>query len=481
MTTQTNKSRMGIHYFPDSNHYRQEDIDKWLPKIQSVGAEWLTLAAPMNRAIPEQFLRGLINAGIEPVLQFSCQPDEQAPVDELEVLLRSYANWGVKYVCMFEAPNLKENWTSSSWVQNDLVNRFVDVFVPLANLSVKFGLTPIFPALEPGGDYWDTAFLRSALNIMQQAGQSKLLDRMVLGVKAWAGDASLVWGAGGPERWPGARPYFTPDREQDQIGFRIYDWYAAISQAELGRTLPMIIMSAGSMDGRGKFTQETGLTPEENATRNLQMAKIMCGDLETLDEDVAREEIPDEVLSCNFWLLAHEGCCPDADTAWFESDGQPNEIGRKMIKWHSNQPVKIFSSAHVPAVEEKVGLRVVDEGADRMKMDNFDETTPEILEEENIVHSHSKPEQLISHYLLLPIYDWGVADWHLDIIRPFVKKYRPTVGYSLDEAARADRVTVIGGKKYFPEETIDALKLSAKNVEQIVGDGTIIATQLENL
>ena len=43
----------------------------------------------------------------------------------------------------------------------------------------------------------------------------------------------------------------------------------------------------------------------------------------------------------------------------------------------------------------------------------------------------------IQHYVLLPAYDWGIADFYLDAVRPFVKKYRATVGFSLQEAALA--------------------------------------------
>jgi hypothetical protein len=84
----------------------------------------------------------------------------------------------------------------------------------------------------------------------------------------------------------------------------------------------------------------------------------------------------------------------------------------------------------------------------------------------------------IAHYLLLPVYEWGVADWHLDIIRPFIKKHQPTVGYSLEEAAYAAKVTIIGNHHSFPEESLEALRKAGCQVERISGDGTSIATQL---
>jgi 16S rRNA U1498 N3-methylase RsmE len=84
----------------------------------------------------------------------------------------------------------------------------------------------------------------------------------------------------------------------------------------------------------------------------------------------------------------------------------------------------------------------------------------------------------IAHYLLLPSYEWGIADWHLEVVRPFIKKHRPTLGFSLAEAAQAARVTVIGGEGCFAPVEIDRLRQAGCQVRQITGDGTIIATQL---
>ena len=89
--------------------------------------------------------------------------------------------------------------------------------------------------------------------------------------------------------------------------------------------------------------------------------------------------------------------------------------------------------------------------------------------------------QPIPHYLLLPRYEWGIADWHLEVIRPFVIKYQPTIGFSLDEASHAKRVTVIGGEGSCPDDELNQLRISGCAVERISGDGTSIATTLASL
>lgn len=474
-TAQNNRSRIGMHYFPNHDHFTEEDLQTWLPKLQALGAGWLTLNVPSNRAIPEHFLRGLIEAGIEPVLQFDCRPETAPQPSEIAAMLNAYASWGVQYVSLFERPNSKDTWSGAMWARTDLVDRFVDLFVPYAEQALQAGLIPVFPPLEPGGDYWDTAFLRSSLQKLTRDGHSKLLDRMVLGVYAWAGDASLNWGAGGPERWAGSRPYTTPEGEQDQLGFRIFDWYSAVSEAVLGRSLPMLIMAGGSAPGKGRNSQTNSTENVDHTMRNRHIAMLMADENEAIPE---LEPVPAQVLCCNFWLLAAEDCCSNAKAAWYEADGQAKPAAEAIIAWHSNRTGVSVGVENSKSVEETVATesREVDKKVNPPADQLLDQPFDTQVHKEKTSNEHS-----IQHYLLLPTYEWGVADWHLDVIRPFVKKYQPTVGYSIDEAAKAAKVTVVGGAKSFSLESMAALKANGRDVLQIEGDGTVIATQLENL
>lgn len=84
----------------------------------------------------------------------------------------------------------------------------------------------------------------------------------------------------------------------------------------------------------------------------------------------------------------------------------------------------------------------------------------------------------IPHYLILPAYEWGITDWHLNAARPFIRKYRPMIGFSLNHAYLAERVTVVGGVEHFPETALENLRSAGCRVDRISGDGTSIATQL---
>ncbi len=218
--TPPNNNRIGFHHFPDYSHFREDDLRLWLPRLHSLGAKWLTLVAPLNRAIPELFLNGLLSEGIEPILHFQFSLDSPPHAQDIQLLLSAYYRWGVHYVIYFDRPNNRCAWSTKAWMQDDLVERFLDRFLPLAKIASEAGLKVVFPPLAPGGDYWDTTFLRAALQAIEHRGNYRLLENLVLSAYAYAGDRSLDWGHGGPERWPATRPNITPPGSQDQCGFQ---------------------------------------------------------------------------------------------------------------------------------------------------------------------------------------------------------------------------------------------------------------------
>jgi len=440
--------RLGFHYFPDTYHFREVDLQTWLPVLQELGASWLVLRTEVDRAIPESFLRGLKKARIEPLIQFSLSLERIPDLKEIGTLLDVYARWGARYAVFYDRPNMRAAWPSAGWVQQDLVERFLDRFLPVANLAMQSGLAPVFPPLEPGGSYWDTAFLRTALRAIQRRKQDLLLQSLVLSAYARTGSgdeegcASLNWGAGGPECWPGSRPYHTPAGGQDQRGFRIFDWYLSIARSELGETCPMILLQAGLPGDPDTLTSEVAHSIH-SAQAYADIASLMAGDPVEDGSQAGKLITPvaSNVIACAFWLLGAEADSPFAGQAWFPESGARHpaaEMLRSQLRERQSRP-----AAEAPVGDQK--------GA---------------------------PGHAIGHYLLLPGYEWGVSDWYLEVIRPFVKKYKPTVGFSLDEALNAAHVTVVGSTHHYPEDFLDRLRLAGCAVEQIDGDGINIATEL---
>ena len=66
--------KLGIHYFQDTLHFKESDLHKWLPRLNDLNVSWLVLLSDVDRAIPEQFLRGIIDSGINPIIHFKQQP-----------------------------------------------------------------------------------------------------------------------------------------------------------------------------------------------------------------------------------------------------------------------------------------------------------------------------------------------------------------------------------------------------------------------
>ncbi|MBE0408762.1 MAG: hypothetical protein IBX69_03410 [Anaerolineales bacterium] len=342
--TPPNNTRLGFHYFPDLDHYCARDLHTYLPEMKSMGATWITLIAPPDRSIPEPFLGGLIDEGIEPILHFPLSLETFPTARDLAFLFNNYARWGVHYAVLFDRPNSRSVWPKSAWAQTHLVERFLDHFIPLANICMQCGLIPVFPPLEPGGDYWDTAFLRSAFESLLRRGQADLIGSMVIGAYAQAGELPLNWGSGGPERWPSVRPYFTPPGTEDQRGFHIFDWYIATAEAALGTSPPLLLFKAGSRTTSNHAAKIKSMDANTHALRNLAIAKSLIAssqphrltylDKSTLD---ALAPIPPQVLGCNLWLLSASSKSHHLPQAWITPDGSERVFVRTLKKWNDKR------------------------------------------------------------------------------------------------------------------------------------------------
>lgn len=428
MPVPPNNTRVGFHYFPDSIHFRDMDIVTWLPEIKKFNASWLILDAPLTRAVSESFIQTLIANNIEPVLHINPSLGTIPSLPDLKLLLDSYAKWGVHYVILYDRPNLKSSWPAASWTQDDLVERFLDRFIPLANLVQQSGLIPVFPPLQPGGDYWDTAFLKSSLEAFVRRGKNDLLEKLVLSAVAEFSEKGLNWGSGGPERWPGARPYHTSEAEEDHRGFYIFEWYNAICQVALQKLLPIFLLDTGIRGEQTTRVQEY-----------LPVFQLLNNEPANLPGSVENrlDPVTDNVLSCTFRLVP-ETNESSIGKAFYNTDQQPTGLQKTILRWLASRKNSEINKAE-PLTNNKHPL---------------------------------------AHYLLLPAYEWGISEWHLDVIRPFVKRHLPTVGFSITEAALAEKVTVIGGPQSFSEESMQFLCESGCQVERISGDGTSIASQL---
>ncbi|MGH2582708.1 MAG: hypothetical protein ACRDFQ_07415 [Anaerolineales bacterium] len=431
------KKRIGIHYFADTSHYSNSDIELWLPRLKGLGINWIVLRAPLDRSIPQEFISALIDSDIQPILHFQLPLDSQVSPDDLQSMFRAYANWGVRFAVLFDRPNLRVMWPAAGWTQRGLVTRFLDAFIPFAHSAFTAGLAPVFPPLEPGGDYWDTAFLRACLEGLMEKGEGMLLEEMALGAYAWTGNRSMVWGAGGPEAWPATLPYSTPEGSEDQRGFRIFDWYNAVSRASIGRELPIIIVAAGVQ------REKTKILDAQPADRAIRMAET----LQRTPDANKNNTVPENVLACNLWLLSAPLEGTTGAYAWFKPTGGDTKIAEAWLTWRNGvaSPQKSIDGVIGHAVASGSGDITFNSGSS----------------------SGNRP---IRHYLLLP----ANGGWDFESIRAYVEQHQPTIGTSIQEALHAARVTLVGGLQAFSDDLLGILIAAGCTVDNLLSTSTSV-------
>jgi hypothetical protein len=408
---------LGFHYFPDENHYRQADLQAWLPELLALDAKWLTLTGSLTRAVPEAFIRELIEAGIEPIIHLPGVPLRAdalgRQIGGLASLFKTYARWGVRFVVPFSEPNTRAVWAPADWGKPGLVPRFLDALVPVLAAQVEAGLQPVFPALRAGGDWWDTAFLEAALAGLTRRGQRDLARQLTFAVNLWSYNRPLDWGQGGLRRWPQARPYLTPPGTQDQRGFRLVDWYDEIIRARLGEARPFVCLAGGPTLG-DRTDPQLPAVDEDWHTSCIE--QIVQG------TDTGRWST--QLLNVNFWLLAAPAGSPFAAEAWYRPDGRVLP---------AIAALKQLASRGQPAARRQINeSAVADAHLARV--------------------AHSAPtaapgDKALQHYMLLPVFEWGVSEWHWTAALEYVKAHRPVCGFSASEAARAQRVTIFGNEQ----------------------------------
>jgi hypothetical protein len=404
---------LGFHYFPDETHYRKADLHTWLPELLALDAKWVTLIGSMTRAVPETFISGLLSAGVEPIIYLPAVPtgpDPQHVVGAtLSQLFKSYARWGVRFVAVFAEPNMRAAWAPKDWGQAGLVDRFLDRLVPILKAEMDAGLQPVFPALRAGGDYWDTAFLDACLTGLIQRGQVDLARELTFAINLWTFNRPLDWGRGGRRQWPDAKPYLTPPGSQDQRGFHLYDWYDEIIQTRLGEVRPFVTLAGGPRLG----DQTDPAFPAVDDLRHASCIQDITG-------VIRGGQAPHHLLNVNLWLLAAADGSPFAAEALYRPNGAP------------------LTAAHTLKQAPVHGLPPARRRVNESKALGLDQAAAQLV---------GAPDKLLRHYVLLPVFEWGVSDWHWNAALDFVKAHRPVCGFSADEAAHAERVTIVGNEQ----------------------------------
>lgn len=416
---------IGFHYYTDVNHYDRQSLRFWLGELKELGASWLVLPSAVERPIPEYFVRELIAAQIEPIIQVDVWPIQPIDRSELASLCQKYADWGAYYLHVFNEPNLATRWRTEDWSATALAERFADLLLPAIETVHLAGLFPLISPLAPGGHYWDLTFLGQLLDLLSRDERRHVVDRLGICVHNYASNRPLTWGRGGPERWPSVRPYDCPKGSQDHRGFYLFEWYDAIVRERLGHSLPILC-------------GETGLVPGTQIDPTFPLADEMTHSMRSVEmaRMVMHGEVPDYLFNTAFWALAAGESDPTEAHAWYKRD-----------------------TSTLPAVQAMKALKKRER-----RFSWYDAPT------DSNAGDSSHP---IYHYVLFQTPDngpdpsGGSSRWALTAALDYVGFFRSTAGFSLDEARRASRVTIIGSDAPKSSSAEAALREAGCLVERV--------------
>jgi hypothetical protein len=396
-------NRLGFHYFPDCLHYAEKDVQRWLPALKEINAQWLVVQSPVNRAIPEDFIRSFSASGINLVIDFNAPLSDPIDWHDLELLVAFYGKWGAKYAMLNQHPNQKRAWASSQWGDFHLIESVISDFIRFGSICLENGIRPVFPLLTPGGNYWDLAFIKNALTKLKEDAPLAVQNNFVLSAAAWDWGKSLDWGAGGQNRWPKVKPYKLPQESQNQLGFRTYEWYAPIAREVFGKSIPILLLQAGIAN----TPQDPDLKVQSAGIEKLlAIHHLLKGEnvYEALDETRLLQPISSDVIGCCFYLLSSESPAHQA-CKWFSANGLRLPLAQAVY---------------------------ISEQGDQEKK-------AEIEPEE----SQSKVNFNHNRYILIAPELHPDTPILLGLLHPYIEKFKPMIGYSAAEAKKSAMILAI--------------------------------------
>ncbi|MCJ7694396.1 MAG: hypothetical protein MUO40_03135 [Anaerolineaceae bacterium] len=360
-------------------------------------------------------------------MHFDAKVDSSLNAENVNVILNAYAKWGIRYVIFFDKPNLKSSWEDNSWSQEDLVERFLDRYLPFVKISEQVGLTPVFPPLQPGGDYWDITFLKNVLQSAKKRKSIEFVTNFHIAVSGQTFHKSLNWGKDAKENWKSSSPYIISKESQDHIGFRTSEWYSEMVDSLLGITPKIFLFWYGSQN----HLDHSQSFPYEDAEDLINL-------INNETDFQKANSLTENIISCNFYSLS-SGKSDLEKSGWFSQSGEPLINAVNLLRNRSSKSPKLLENM----IAGKVASWIYP----------------------------------IDHYLLLPAYKWGIPENILEKVRPIIRETQATVGFSLDEAALARKVTIWNENSAFSDVDITQLQKAGCQVDVKVVNGMEIALE----
>ena len=427
--------KLGFHYYKDSGHFDDPSLDYWLPKLQAAGTSWLVIYAPENGEIPENFIIRLREARIEPIVVLNYSISQPPAIQIFQQRMAYYHSIGIHMVQFFNRPNMKSSWSPEEWIKPGLVTRFTRKFADYAIVSIREKVIPLFPLLEPGGDYWDLAFLRSSIKQIKKEYSESILTNLVFSASACLNRHPVSWNEAGPAAFPASVPY--ENRQIDHRGFYLYNGYEEILRHELGKNVPLLLMNGGMWDANaGIFDVVT----KESKQQYLNI-------LNMLQEVTLKGEsrIPPYILSCCVYKLPSTESLSAAAVPESSIPGSIFGTEQKSFMSGSRSPLqslknffKNLKDFNFLAIPERIGTNIAT---------IFKQLGKILFQGESL-----------KEYFLLPEVSSLFTEDQLNVIRQYIKLHKCSSGNDLNEALASKNVIMIDDQALYPAYMLRQLR-----------------------
>ena len=459
ISTTTKLNRLGFHYYNDVDHFDEASLDFWLPKLQAAGTRWIVLAIPERAEIPENFLLRLSGAGIEPIIDLQLSLSNPPDPEVFRQRTAYYRNAGVHLIHFFSQPNMKTSWSAADWQKPDLIRIFTDTFCSLAEICISNGVIPIFPMLTPGGDYWDVAFLKQVLQILNDEYAQTILPNLIFSANAGFQGHTLDWGKGGPQENPNTTAY--GKNQADHRGFYIFEWYQALIKEVLKKTYPLILFQTG------QWSADTGAFDAAPKESGQQFFKVLTMIQQNHQTSEPQDCIPPYVIACNLYKLPTDYVMNRQETKGSSKKSLISKIkpqGSSALLPGGKQAlvgktVGTVAGGILLQVLTTILLKELQPYLNEMIGNTFG-TLKSWL---GILLSGGR----ISDYFLVPDVVDLLSDDQQQMIKRYLKVSNCKAGRNLNEALASKNVILINDKTLYPQNIINLLHQNECNIRTL--------------
>jgi hypothetical protein len=218
----TNDNGRGLHWFPTTFQTRAV-VDRFVPELKAMRIRWVVIVQGMDdwNILANDYLIDRLAERAEGLMVVMRIDRQVGAMDwqRLGWIVARYRERGVRYVQIYNEPNLIEEWGAR---ESPTPEQFVAYWIQAAEVVAANGGLPGFAPMSPQRDDSDLVFFQAALEELKRLKRFDLVNQMWLSIHNYG------------------------DLTQD--GFFRYRRYDALVRQTFGKSLPMIITEGGLAD-----------------------------------------------------------------------------------------------------------------------------------------------------------------------------------------------------------------------------------------